>query len=168
MIKGKQRDAVRIIELPACKMVWSGISKGESDWAQGGLLWRFSQWFSQRKSLLAVRDLLWYDTEQGGFAWGWAVDEIPDDTDGFPVMDFPGGLYASIVSVDADGKDHDKQRATLLKWIEKSGCFALDVGAGRYEAGHVLVGTPELKAAMGYQQMELYAPIKFSPGQSQS
>jgi len=159
-IKAKARNQVRIIELPACKMVWSGISKSESDWEEGGLLRCFSNWFSARDSLLAVRDLLWYDTEQGGFAWGWAVDAVPDDTDGFPVMDFAGGLYATIVSVDADGKDHDRQRAALLKWIRKSGCFALDVGASRYEAGHILVGTPQLKNAMGYHQMELYVPIR--------
>jgi len=154
------RNQVRVIELPACKMVWSGISKEQSDWEEGGSLQRFNKWFSGRSSSLAVRDLLWYDTEQGGFAWGWAVDAVPEDTGGFPVMDFPGGLYAAIVSVDGDMKDHDRRRAALLKWIKRSGCFALDVGAGRYEAGYILVGAPELKAAMGYAQLELYAPIR--------
>ena len=156
----KDKNAVRVIELPACKMVWSDISTDENIWVEGGLFRRFSNWFSGRNSSLAVRDLLWYDTEQKGFAWGWAVEAIPEDTGGFPVMDFPGGLYASIVCVDGDGKDHDRQHATLLKWVEKSGCFALDVGAGRYEAGHILIGTPELETAMGYHQMELIAPIK--------
>ena len=163
-IKAKARNTVRVVEFSPCKMVWSGISKREDDWAEGGLLWRFSKWFSARNSLLAVRDLLWYDTEQGGFAWGWAVDTIPGDTDGFPILDFPGGLYATIVSVDGDEKDHDRQRSSLLKWIENSGCFVLDIGAGRYEAGHILVGTPQLKNAMGYHQMELYAPIRLKEG----
>jgi len=113
---------VRIIELPACKMVTSG-PLGEDPTA----FERFHAWFAAydqtRADQFYVRDFMWCSPD-GNFEWGYAVTDIPEDTGGFGVIDFPGGLYAVAVSVDADGKDHNRVYSGIQKWVRKSGCFA--------------------------------------------
>ncbi|MDR0883746.1 MAG: GyrI-like domain-containing protein [Oscillospiraceae bacterium] len=161
-IKAKARNQVRIIELPACKMVTSGAVNGADAFAPGGALARFCDWFAaydkQRADLFYVRDFLW-SAPNGGFQWGYAVAEIPEDTGGFDVIDFPGGLYAVAISVDADGKDHDRVHSGMQEWVKKSGCFALDETDTRRSLGTVT--SPEyIKDILGYQQMDLYVPIK--------
>ena len=51
MIDKSERNAVRIIELPACKMIWSGVCKGSGDSAENEGLGRFERWMSAQDSL---------------------------------------------------------------------------------------------------------------------
>ena len=163
MIKGKQRDAVRIIELPASKMIWSGICPS-SESKDDETIRRFSEWcFAHdelRKDRFYARDFLWHDTQAHGFAWGLAVTEVPEDTGGWEVIDFPGGLFA-VVNYNCEEGERGAVDAYygIKKWVEKSGCFAMDEGAGRYVMWNMI--NPEAAAAaMGYGQCDQYVPIR--------
>ena len=160
-IPAEARNTVRIIELPACKMVTSGPAIGEDAFAPGGGLDRFDKWFSeydkQRIDHFYPRDFMW-SPPGGGFQWGYAVDEIPADTNGLEVIDFPGGLYAVAISVDADGQDHDRVYNGILDWVSKSGCFVLDETDERRSMGNI-TSPQSVKNIMGYNQMDLYFPI---------
>ena len=156
------RNNVRIVELPSCKMVTSGPAKSEDAFAPGGKMERFDKWATeydkQRTDRFYPRDFMWSPVS-GGFEWGSAVDEVPDDIGGFDVIDFPGGLYAVAISVDADGADHDRVYNEILKWVNNSGCFVLDENGTRRSMGNIT--SPHLiKEVMGYQQMDLYFPIR--------
>jgi len=98
---------------------------------------RFLNWFTefdkQRADMFYPRNFMW-SPPTGGFQWGYAVSEIPKDTGGLDVIDFPGGLYAVAISADADGADHDRVYNGILEWIEKSGCFVLDETNYAFEA----------------------------------
>jgi DNA gyrase inhibitor GyrI len=142
-------------------MVTSGPANGEDAFAPGGPLSRFLNWFSeydkQRADKFYVRNFMWSPPD-GSFQWGYAVPEIPEDTGGLEVIDFPGGLYAVAVSVDADGADHDFVYNRILEWVNNSGCFALDENESRRSLGNIT--SPEyVKEVMGYEQMDLYFPI---------
>ena len=167
-IKAKARDQVRIIELPACKMVTSGPVKGDEAWKPGGIMERFDTWWvsydNQRADAFYPRDFLWSPPE-GGLEWGYAVLEVPRsadgsvDTGGFGVIDFPGGLYAVAISVDGDGKDHDRVYSGIQEWVRKSGCFALDETETRRSLGNIT--SPKCaREVMGFHQMDLYFPIR--------
>ena len=156
-IKAKARDQVRIIELPACKMVTSG-----PDTEDPTAFERFDKWWTaydkSRTDHFYARDFMWCSAD-GAFEWGYAVLKVPKDTGGFGVIDFPGGLYAVAISVDNDSKDHDRVYKGILDWVKKSGCFALDENDVRRSLGNITspVGTKEI---MGYHQMDLYFPIR--------
>ncbi len=161
-IANEERNAVRIVELPACKMVTSGVANSPDSFGPDGVMTRFNNWFStfdkNRKDQFYPRDFMWSSPE-GGFMWGYAVGEVPKDTGGFEVIDFPGGLYAVAISVDADGKDHNRVYQGIQEWVEKSGCFMLDETEKRRSLGNIT--TPSMaKEIMGYQQMDLYFPIR--------
>jgi len=156
-IRAKARNAVRIIELPACKMVWSGVCPNE----ECEQMRRFEQWWNAqdelRRDRFYTRDFMWWDTQAKGVAWGLAVTEAPADTGGWGVMDFPGGLYA--VANFAGGAAEPAYKS-IKKWVEKSGCFAMaEEGAGRYVLWHGLCPKAAL-AAMGYMQYDIYVPIR--------
>ena len=108
MIAAENRNDVRIIELPACKMVWSGVCKDGSNTMESKQLKQFSEWWSAQDKLRSdrfyARDFMWYDHGGSGLAWGLAVSEVPADTDAFEVIDFPGGLYAVANYADNDAE----------------------------------------------------------------
>jgi len=157
MIKAKDRNAVRVIELPTCRMVTSGPATADPT-AFG----RFDEWFSAydktRADRFYPRDFMWCSPE-GSFEWGYAVAEVPEDTGGFGVIDFPGGLYAVAISVDANGRDHNRVYKGIQKWVRRSGCFALDETDKRRSLGNI-TSPPAARDAMGYHQMDLYFPIR--------
>jgi len=163
MIKGKARDEVRIIELPACKMVSSGRSSWDKAFEPEGPLTRFGKWMTafsrSRTDHLLISDLMWGPASGEWVEWAYAVREIPDGIDGLEVIDFPGGLYAVAISVDGNDKDHDQVHNGIKKWVEKSGCFALDANDQRFCMGTIT--SPQCtKNVMGYEQMDLYFPIR--------
>ena len=163
-IKAKDRNAVRIIELPASKMVWSGICPSSQS-KDDETIRRFEQWFPAQDELLRrehiySRDFLWHDTQAQGFAWGLTVTEIPEDTGGWEVMDFPGGLFA-VVNYNCEKGDRGPIDAYygIEKWVEKSGCFVMDEGAGRHIMWHMFNPNAAYEA-MGYGQCDQYVPIR--------
>ena len=160
MIKAEDRNKVRIIELPACKMVWSGVCKDGSNVAENERLKHFNEWWTAqdklRRDLFYARDFMWHDSEANGLAWGLAVAEIPKGTSGYEVMDFPGGLYAVVNYADNDAEGAYKN---IKKWVEESGCFAPDDSASRHFLWH-FISTEAVKTAMGYYQYDFYFPIK--------
>ena len=163
MIEGSDRNTARIIELPACKMVWSGVCTEKDPFSENGLLRRFESWWNSCDALRAdrfyARDFMWWDPVAGGLAWGLAVSEVPEDTGGFPVMNFPGGLYAAANFVDDGDEPGDgmKTASVLSDWVERSGCFEAD--PERFYLNH-FIGTTDAKAAMGYGQQDMYMPIR--------
>ena len=160
MINEKDRNAVRIIELPTCKMIWSGVcTDGGSDDAKSAKLKRFNEWWSAhdklRRDRFYSRDFMWYDTAAGGLAWGLAVAEIPADTGGYEVINFPGGLYAV-----ANYADNDAEGAytNIKKWVEESCCFAPDEGRNHLWHGFSCCAET-VQPVMGYYQYDFYFPI---------
>ena len=160
-IKKSTRNDVRIIELPACKMITSGRATWDKAFEPGGPMERFDAWFSAydktRADAFYSRDFMWGTDDW--VEWACAVTDVPEGIDGLNVIDFPGGLYAVTVSVDGDGKDHDRVRKHMEDWVKQSGCFAVDVSDTRFRMGHI-TSPACTKAAMGYEQMDLYCPIR--------
>ena len=75
-------------------------------------------------------------------------------------MDFPGGLFAVVNYNCVEGERGAVDAYYgIIKWVEKSGCFAMEEGAGRYVMWHCF--NPEAAwKAMGYGQCDLYVPIR--------
>ena len=159
-IPAKARNQVRIIELPACKMVTSGVCPSE----ECEQMQRFCAWWPAqdelRKDRFYGRDFLMWDFEEKGFAWGLALSEASADTGGWEVIDFPGGLFAMVNYNCVEGeRGAIDAYYGIKKWVEKSGCFAMDEDAGRHDMWHGLCPKAAWDA-MGYMQFDMYVPIR--------
>ena len=145
-------------------MVWSGVCKGVINDAENAMLKRFEKWMTAQDALrrdrFYSRDFMWYDEAAGGLAWGLAVVKIPEDTEGYDVIDFSGGLYGV-----ANYADNEVEGAYthINKWVEESGCFIRDDKAKRHFMWH-FISTEAAKAAMGYYQYDFYYPIRIAEG----
>ena len=153
----KTRDDifVRIVELPKVKMARSG--QGDLD--------AFARWWSavviHPQNNLCPRDFMWFNPQLNNLEWLFVLPENLDDTSGYDVFDFPGGLYAVAVCID---KESDIQRTGRLihQWIAQSDFFEEDPNVNpanaRYGMCHII--TPiTVKETIGYDQMDLFEPI---------
>lgn len=156
---------VRIVELPKCRMVTSGISTEPDLFAPDGILMRFNSMWSlldkKRKDKFFARDFMWYDAKTNGMAWWYAIEDwvTEADTRGYEIFDFEGGIYAAAISKDGDYEDEQRVHNGIGKWIENSGCFELDERTGHYSMYHI-VGSQNSNKILGYSQLEIFRPIK--------
>lgn len=159
--KLKKAPEVRILDFPPCKMVSSGYFTSFSTvFEKGG----FDEWFSQYdKSYKGVRftplDFLFFEPDGRGM-WLYAVESsvTENETGGFKIIDFEGGLYAAAISVDGDDDINGRVYAGIKKWIESSN-FELDERPMHRTLCNMIV-TDNIRKGLGYDQLEIFVPIK--------
>lgn len=95
----------------------------------------------------------------GNLEWIWRIkDEITEaDVAPYEIIEHPGGLYASAVSIDGDDESGNKVMKKIEKWIEKTN-FVID--DSRATSVHMIYVDDEIKKGLGYHQLNFYAPIK--------
>ena len=141
-------QAIRIIEIPGCKMVSSGVGMfGEEK------LEHFAKWFSSLPPTMHSRDFLFQD--EGGFHWLFMHDDSMEVPAEFGVVDFEGGLYA--VTTDIDGKTDVKAMDKALHRFLKDNGLARDEQHPRM--GHI-ISSPLAQEILGYAQMDYFMPVK--------
>lgn len=143
-------ESVRVYEIPACKMVVSG-----GGMFGDGVLEKFMEWMDSQKRGMFPRDFLSFDGRN--FVWYYVYDEGMEVPEELKIVDFPGGLYAVAAGRDGDDADAKQAKAAINAFIENSGCFERD--CCRAELGNI-ISTPAVEAALGYNQMDYYTPIR--------
>lgn len=69
------------------------------------------------------------------------------------------------MAVDGDDDISGRIHSGILEWLEDSG-FELDDRPGRRAMCHMVNPTEEIKAALGYHQLEIYVPVKIRSAES--
>ncbi len=151
----------RIISLPSFQAVTSGVDK-VGDFADGGILRSFDNFFSgvipKPEESFMPRDFLYYDEENGGMVWLWALTES-GETGGFETVEFEGGLYITYAYRDGDGENHDRLHKEVYDYLKASDILTLDIRPNHYSMGHII--TPKaVMDAQGWGQMEVFIPVK--------
>lgn len=62
-------------------------------------------------------------------------------------------------AIDGDGESCQSVYQSICQWVERSG-FALDERPGHCTMCHMLNPSQELHKALGYDQMDIYVPIR--------
>lgn len=157
--KLKKAPEVRIIQINPFRAFSSGVDTIEN------VLGAFQQWQEEhdhfvRKMMYGASDFLWFEEDMRA-VWIWAVEEwvTKEDVEPYELIEFEGGLYAVAMSVDGDDDMGGRVYSGILKWLENSG-FELDERQGHRTMGHMVNPTDEIKNALGYDQMDIYVPIK--------
>lgn len=139
---------VRIYEMPACKMVSSGIGMfGEAGFEA------FNDWISSQKRGLFPKDFLFWDGY--GFHWLYMYEEGMSVPETFEIIEFQGGLYAVATGIDQQ-TDTEQMKIEVDKFLNENG-FEWD--GSRSELGNIIT-SPLAQSIMGYEQMDYYTPIK--------
>lgn len=151
----------RIISLPPFKAATSGVDK-QADFSRESVLGKFDAYFSAIKlnarDSFTPRDFLYYDEEQQGLVWIFALSEDISAGEN-EIIDFEGGYYLTYSYKDGDGEMNDKLCKEALKYIEESDYLELNIRKDHYMMGHII--TPaEIIEKQGFAQMETFIPIK--------
>lgn len=139
---------IRIIEIPDCKMVFSGeCTFGDAQFD------RFFEWFSSQPQSIFPRDFMFMN--ETGFHWLYLYEQGMDVPDEFEIVDFNGGLYAVATDIDQQ-TDMNAMAAAVDAFLSENGLVRDD---SRYDLGNV-VTSPTAHAILGYDQMDYYTPVK--------
>ena len=156
---------IRIIQINPFKAFSSGADTIEN------VMGVFQEWQEEhnhlvRKMIYGAPDFLWFEEDMKA-VWIWAVEDwvTEEETNPYELITFEGGLYAAAMSVDGDDDIADRIYSGILKWLEDSG-FELDERPGRRTMCHMVNPTGEIKNALGYDQLDIYVPIKIRSKES--
>ena len=145
--------AVRIYEMPDCRMVASAVGMfGES--AIDG----FDAWLETMPRPLFPKDFLtWDDSDPAhpGFRWYYQYEEGMTLPAGATVVDFPGGLYAVATDVD-ETPERAAMDAAVAQFSAEHGFERDDT---RRPLGNIIT-SPAAKKARGFHQMDYYYPVR--------
>jgi DNA-binding transcriptional MerR regulator len=147
---------VMIVRIPNFRAVTSGLTSWDE------VFGAFHQWQLAHNHLFkpVIFDCPDFLTGEGDkVEWFWGIKDEITETDVAPykIIEFQGGLYAVAVSVDGDGESHNRVRSKTEKWLESTN-FIID--NDRRFMGHIIYYDDEIRDGLGYNQMNLYAPIK--------
>lgn len=163
----KKVPEVRIIQINPFKAFSSGADRFEN------VMGAFQQWQEEhnhlvRKMIYGAPDFLWFEEDMKA-VWIWAVEDwvTEEDTMPYELIEFEGGLYAAAMSVDGDDDIADRIYSGILKWIEDSR-FELDERPGHRTMCHMVNPSEEIKNALGYDQLDIYVPIRIRSGKSEA
>ena len=157
--KSKKSPEVRIIQINPFRAFSSGTDTIEN------VMGTFQQWQEEhnhfvKKMMYGAPDFLWFEEDMKA-TWIWAVEEwvTKEDTAPYEIIEFEGGLYAAAMAIDGDDDISGRIYSGILKWIEDSD-FELDERPGHRSMCHMLNPTDEIRNALGYDQLDIYVPIK--------
>ena len=144
---------IRIVDLPACRMASSG----------GKPLDDFNAWWmkldGQRVDRFYPRDFMYFDAEKGELVWLYALTGQVSGPCEYPLIDFPGGLYAVSISVDKNDLDGERVYKEIKEWIRSTGYFTDDESRDRPSLYHV-VTSDRAFAKLSYRQLDIYVPVR--------
>jgi hypothetical protein len=159
LIPPEHKQTVRLITIPDCKMVASGV--GKMDWSSPNFK-AFSEWFSKLTLYpsLHAYDFV-YDCGGGQLQWLYIYDERMDVPPEFEIIDFKGGDYAVIPYIDNDGQSYVGMMTARDKFFYECG---LELDDTRWQLGHILSGYMTLSRQLfGAGQMDCWFPVRKIP-----
>ncbi len=141
-------QGIRIIEIPACKMISSGRGMFGEEKFDG-----FLTWLDKQPRGVFPKDFLAGD--DGLLHWLYLCEEGMQAPEGYDVIDFKGGLYA--VATDVDQKtDLEAMNAAVDVFLSENG---LERDGSRWQLGNI-VTSPAAREVLGYEQMDYYFPVR--------
>lgn len=160
--KMKKIPEVRIIQVSPFRAFSSGLDTLDKVF---GLFWKW-----QREHIdLAQNTMFGYPnfigfenvSDETHAVWFWGVKDWVTEADTAPyeLIDFEGGLYAVAMSVDGDDDICYRVYDGIKKWLETSE-FESDERPGHSPLCHMVNPTEEIKRTLGYDQLDIYVPIK--------
>ena len=141
-------QSVRIIEIPECKMVSSGMGMfGQEKFD------RFCEWFTNLPKTIYPNDFLYGNGAE--FCWLYLYNEHLDVPEEFEIIDFEGGFYSVTTDIDQQ-TDMEAMDKEVDCFLEKNG-FIRD--EKRFIMGNICTSSAAMEI-LGYAQMDYYIPIK--------
>ena len=160
--KMKKIPEVRIVQMRSFKAFSSGLETFDKVF---GTFWKWQQEHVElvQETVFGYPNFLSFEKIEGETraVWFWAIRDgvTEEDTAPYELMEFEGGLYAVAISVDGDDDICYRVYDGIKKLLETSE-FESDERPGHTPLCHMVNPTDEIKNTLGYDQLDIYVPIK--------
>ncbi len=160
-------EKIKIIKIPASKMIKTPeFDPGSESFFQ--IMQKLWITVVDKHKDIFPRDFMPFNDDTGKNFWLYSVmgvDMKKFNTDGFEIIDFEGGYYATATAIDPDDNSEnlDKTIQEVKDWVIQSDGFELDFTKNRLFMSRRPLGDgddEEVKKALGYIQLEIFIPIK--------
>jgi len=158
----KKIPEVRIIQVSPFRAFSSGLDTLDKVF---GPFWKWQREHIDlaQKTMFGYPNFIGFENvaDETHAVWFWGVKDwvTKADTAPYELIDFEGGLYAVAMSVDGDDDICYRVYDGIKKWLETSE-FESDERPGHSPLCHMVNPTEEIKRALGYDQLDIYVPIK--------
>lgn len=139
---------IRIIEIPKCKMVSSGLGMFGEEKFTG-----FYEWFTNLPQSIYPKNFLYAQDDK--LCWLYLYNEMLNVPHDFEIIDFEGGLYSVATDIDQQTNTDEMDRE-VLEFLDKNGLVRDE---SRFKLGNVIT-SPAAYKILGYCQMDYYLPVK--------
>lgn len=156
-------EKAKIIKLPAGKMVKTQEFEDGSE-----TFFKVMQklWINvvDKHEDIFPRDFFQHTEDSAKCFWLYSIMGVETEKmnfEGFGIIDFAGGYYATATAVADDDTNFSQTVQEVKDWINKSDNIELDFSEGRNLMSQRPCGDDEgLETALGYVQVEVFIPIK--------
>jgi len=162
--KSQREPDILIVEMPPCRMVTSGLITGQTDSDDKSR--RFDEMWGRLGSRIAdkinPRDFMYHDEEQNKNVWLFLLEYwmTEADTEGFEIITFDGGLFASALADSWEYSEYDRVYKGIKAWLARQDCLELDEGHGRHLLYHFAGPHSEQMSKLNLGRVRYFVPIK--------
>jgi hypothetical protein len=167
-------EKVRIVNIPSGKMIKTPeFEIGSEEFFQiMKKLW--AQVVDRHEKDIFPREFMLFNDETGKNFWIYSITNLDTskfDLEGFEIIDFEGGLYATATVIDPpydNGVSLQKVLQELKDWVFQSENFDEDFSicplkSHKYRcfmSQMPIADNEEFKNALGYEQLDIFIPIR--------
>lgn len=162
--KLEREPDILIVEMPPCRMATSGLITGQTDSDDGSR--RFDEMWGRLGSRIAdkinPRDFMYYDEEHKKSVWLYILEDwmTEADTEGFEIITFDGGLFASALADSWEFSEYDRVFKGIKAWLARQECIEHDESHDRRLLYHFAGPHSAQMKEWNYGKVRYFVPIR--------
>lgn len=159
--KVERQPDILIIEMPPCRMVTSGYLNIENDDRHRKFDTMWGRLASRIADKINPHDFMYHDAEQNKLVWLFMLEDwmTEVDTEGFEIITFGGGLFASALADSWEYSEYDRVYRGINSWLTQQEHLELDT-SGRHILYHFAGPHSNRMKEWDYGKVRYFVPIK--------
>jgi DNA-binding transcriptional MerR regulator len=157
--KLEREPDVLIVEIPPCRMVTSGLQADDNERNRFNAMWMHLR--SRITDKINPCDFMYQDEVNNKSVWLFLVEDwmTEADTDGFKIITFDGGLFATALAESWEFSEYDRVYKGIKRWLARQEHLELDEGY-RHLLYHFAGPHSSQMKDWNYGRIRYFVPIK--------
>jgi len=158
--KLEREPDILLVEMPPCRMVTSGPLSDEQELNRFNAMWMGLA--SRIADSINPRDFMYHDAKRNQSVWMFLVEHwmSEEDTDGYKIISYPGGLFASALADSWEYSEYDRITKGIKRWLSRQEHVELDEDPQRHLLYHFAGPHSAQMKAWNYGKVRYFVPMK--------
>ena len=158
--KLQREPDILIVEIPPCRMVTSGPATDDNELNRFNVMWL--RLASRIADKINPRDFMYQDEAHNKSVWMYLIEDwmTETDTEGFDIITFEGGLYATATADSWEYGEYDRVYKGIKAWLARQQCLELDEEPCRHLLYHFAGPHSALMKDLNYGKVRYLVPMR--------